>query len=76
MPLSSNAGRFGAGAAGVSRRNGQDDSLVWKGGRKLRAIPSRTALVGVCYDEEADTVSAVSKHGHVVVAHGIQGLRL
>lgn len=46
------------------------------GGRHLHALPSRSALVGVCYDEAADSLSAVSKHGHVVVAQGVAGLRL
>lgn len=70
MPPSGNASggpRFGAS---------EEESWVWRGGRNLHALPSRSALVGVCYDEGADTVSAVSKHGHVVVAQGVQGLRL
>lgn len=49
---------------------------VWRGARSLRALPSRSPMVGVCYDEGADTISAVSKHGHVVVAQGVPGLRL
>ena len=49
---------------------------MWRGARDLHALPSRSALVGVCYDEGADTISAVSKHGHVVVAQGVHGLRL
>lgn len=44
--------------------------------RFLHALPSRSAMVGVCYDEAADCLSAVSKHGHLVVAHGVAGLRL
>ena len=44
--------------------------------RKLHELRSRSALVGVCYDEGADTVSAVSRLGHLVVAHGVKGLRL
>lgn len=42
----------------------------------LYSLPCRTALVGVCYDEAVDTVTAVSRHGHLVVGHGIRGLRL
>lgn len=58
------APRFGFGGGGGG------------GGRSLHALPSRSALVGVCYDEAADCLSAVSKHGHVVVAQGVAGLRL
>lgn len=55
---------------------GPGESWAWQGARHLYALSSRSALVGVCYDEAADTVSAVSKHGHVVVAQGVPGLRL
>jgi len=61
---------LGFGGAGGGR------DRVWQGARHLHALPSRSALVGVCYDEAADCLSAVSKHGHVVVAQGVQGLRL
>lgn len=39
-------------------------------------LASRSAHVGVCYDEAADMVAAVSKHGTAVIAHGVPGLRL
>lgn len=63
-------GDGGGGGRGGGRGGGQG------GGRHLHALPSRSALVGVCYDETADCLSAVSKHGHVVVAQGVAGLRL
>lgn len=72
MPSSSYSG-FGGGGA---EARGEEESWVWQGASDLYALPSRSALVGVCYDEGADTISAVSKHGHVVVAQGVQGLRL
>lgn len=71
-PLPGDAAAFGGPRFGGSG----GENWVFHGGRCLYALPSRSALVGVCYDEGADTVSAVSKHGHVVVAQGVQGLRL
>lgn len=64
--------RLGAGGSNGSKIPRMD----WIGGERLYALTSRFAFVGVCYDEGADTVSAVSKHGTVVVAQGIPGLRL
>lgn len=75
MPSSSGFGGGGFGGGGGAEGRGEE-SWVWRGARDLHALPSRSALVGVCYDEGADTISAVSKHGHVVVAQGVQGLRL
>eukprot|EP00903_Cladosiphon_okamuranus_P016356 g15084.t1 len=65
------APRFGSGGGGVDRWAGMEGDA-----RHLYALPSRSAMVGVCYDEAADCLSAVSKHGHVVVAQGVAGLRL
>lgn len=65
--------RFGATPAAA---NSSSSSWDWVGGRRLHSLPSRSTFAGVCYDEAADTVSAVSKHGSVVVAQGVPGLRL
>lgn len=69
--------RFGS-AASVANvyggRGGSWDPVVVR--QTLFSLPARSGIVGVCYDEAADTVSAVSKHGSIVVAQGIPGLRL
>ncbi|CAM9947212.1 unnamed protein product [Ectocarpus fasciculatus] len=62
------------GVVGGGWGDGGWESL--RGARHLYELPSRSGMVGVCYDETADTVAAVSKHGHVVVAQGVAGLRL
>lgn len=64
----------GGGVVGRGWGDGGWESL--RGARHLYELPSRTGLVGVCYDETADTIAAISKHGHVVVAQGVAGLRL
>lgn len=73
--LPPHAGVTGAYGNGLSEEGGEMMSR-WRGVRRLFELPSRSALAGVCYDEGADVVSAVSKHGELVFAHGVAGLRL
>lgn len=68
---------FGSAAPVANVHGGRGNSLDPVVVRQtLYSLPARSGMVGVCYDEAADTVSAISKHGSVVVAQGIPGLRL
>lgn len=64
--------RVPLGASDVRRSIGP----VSHSGDRVKTLLSGLPIVGVSYDEHADTAYAVGKYGQVIVAHGIPGLRL